>query len=153
MESWPERLHGMQDVWPGQGKDQCLRFTAASFKECIASSQRISRIFCYPIKHPIKLQVSETYKTLARILHEGGPPISCLCIAINNMHELRRRICKVQFVPFGFRAHLALHPVRSPFSQHFAVPATLGCPGLSIHGQPVHRDGAPLERRLLPTHP
>ena len=23
----------------------------------------------------------------------------------------------------------------------------LGCPGLSIHGQPVHRDDAPLERR------
>ena len=62
------------------------------------------------------------------------------------MHELRRRICKVQFAPFGFRPHLPLHLVRSPFSRRDAVPTGLGCPGLSVLGQLVHRDDAPPER-------
>ena len=59
---------------------------------------------------------------LARILHEGGPPISSMCIAINTVHELRRKICQVQFALFGFSPHLALHFVRSPLnhSAHYA---------------------------------
>ena len=64
---------------------------------------------------------------LARILHEGGPLISSMCIAINAMHELRGRICKVQFVLFGFGPHLALHLVRSLLnhSAHYASASDL----------------------------